>query len=559
MIRTASKDSLIKLLLSIDGKSYQKYKELSSSYELDDVTLYIDKIQNEAASSSFMRLRTSLKKAGFPADTYDTKIKGTALRDLIARRFWESCRMYAKGNSDGNTGGMISIPRPGQEIMERSCVVLSETFIEVRFKASLPSAGRNAAGRSAAKMLTEDLAEIARSSLFYASYKSSKLYGHINTAVTANNIRSSLRERGLAAFIADGSTLPRRDDGLAPMNDAVPFRSPDTLLTSFPASDGGTVKGMGIPEGLTAVIGATGHGKTTLIEAIASGVYDHIPGDGRELVITADDAVVITRDVGRPVGNVDVSMFICDAGRNVRSLSADHADDALSSAASAAEMMEIGSRLLIMDDMSVSHGLLYSDERICGLIPAGDETMIPISETMRDPNFEGMSAIVACRHGDLTDNADTVIIMSKHAVADAIRSFVIVNVDFPHPGGMPADRIPMARNMNVSKGKKEVSAAALSASKAEIGETVIRIPYPVKDVGEMSSIADAILDAKEIMDGTATLKEVAEHLESIYRERIRSADENMGPDRAAFRRYDLAAVINRHPDIVFGQRSPPNR
>ena len=499
-----------------------------------------------------MRVRISLKKAGFPADTYDTDAKRTALSDLMARRFWESCRMYAKGSSDGNLGGMISIPRPGQEILERSSVVISSAFIEVRFKISLPAAGKNAAGRSALKILTEDLPEIARSSLLYSSYKMSKLYNHINTAVTAQSIRGSLKEKGLVAFIADNSVLPRRDDGLAPMIDAVPFASPEQLLTSFPTADGGTVKGMGIPEGLTAVIGATGHGKTTLIEAIASGVYDHIPGDGRESVITRDDAVVITSDIGRSFRNVDVSLFI----KNSCSLSSDNADDAVSSAVSAAEMLEMGSRLLIMDDGSVSHSILYADDAVCGLIPADDETISPLSDVMHAAGAEGISAVIACRHGNVVKNADTVIIMSKHSALFGGYSHPAVNTG--PPVAMPADRLPIARNVNTAKGRKEGHAAALSSSKIEIGETIIRIPYHVKDVCEMSSAADAVLGAKDIMDGTSTLKEIAERLESVYRKKIGSADENIGPDKAAFRRYDLAAVINRHPDIVFAQRSPPS-
>jgi len=534
----------------MDGKSYQKFKELPPFCELDDMTLYVDKVQNDPSSSSSMRLRISMKKAGFPADTYDTDTKRTALSDLIARRFWESCRTYAKGNSDGNLGGMISIPRPGQEILERSSVVLSDTFIEVRFKASLPAAGKNVAGRSAVKMLTEDLPEIARSALLYSSYKMSKLYNHINTAVTAQSIRRSLKEKGLVAFIADNSILPRRDDGLAPMIDAVPFVSPEQLLVSFPTADGSTVEGMGIPEGLTAVIGATGHGKTTLIEAIASGVYDHIPGDGRELVITRDDAVVITSDTGRSFRNVDVSLLI----KNSCSLSSDHADAAVSSAVSAAEMLEMGSRLLIMDDGSVSHSLLYTDDAIRGLIPADDETISPISGVMHAAGAEGISAVIACRHGDVVKNADTVIIMSKHSAIFGGCSRSMVNAD--PPVAMPAERLPMARNMNITKGRKDVHAAALSASKVEIGESMIKIPRSVRDVCEMSSMADAMLEAKDMMDGTMTMKEVAERLEVAYRRKIGSVEENIGPDRTAFRKYDLAAIINRHPDIVFAQRYP---
>jgi predicted ABC-class ATPase len=543
----ASKDQLVKFIQSADGKPYHKYKDLAPFYEMDDMTLYIDKVQNEPSSHSSMRLRISFARSGFPDDTHDTSVKETALRDLIARRFWESCRTFAKGNSGGEHGGMMSIPRPGQEILERSSVVMSGTFIEVRFKASLPAAGRNIAGRSAVKMLTEDLAEIAKASLLFGSYKRSKLYNHLNTLITARMIRSSLRERGLAAFIADGSVLPRREDGLAPMIGAVPFVSPGTLCVTFGTADGNVIKGMGIPEGLTAVIGATDHGKSTLIDAIASGVHDHIPGDGRELVITVEDAAFISRDIGRPVRNVDASIFISDPLRNTTSISSDSADDALSSAVSAAEAIEIGCRLLIIDDTSVNHGLLYGDTTIKGMIPKGDETIIPLAESIRG---SGISAVTVCRHGEVADAADTVIIMSKHTAYDA----VIRKRASGRSVKLPNDRIPFSKNMNASKDRKDVSSTALSASRTEFGERVIKLPQPLTDICQMNAIADAMIDAKDMMDGSVTMRELVRELEIASRKRIDSADVNIGPDRAAFRAFDIAAIINRHPDVVVAQR-----
>jgi len=544
----ASKESLIKLLGSIDGKPYAKYMEMASSYDLDGLTLYADKIQSEPSSVSFMRLRVSFAMSGFPDDTHDTETKDTALRDLIARRFWESCRIFAKGNAGGDQGGAISIPRPGQEILARSSVVTSPSFIEVRFKASLPSAGRNVAGRSAEKMLTENLTEIAKSSLFFGSYKQSKLYNHLNTAVTAQSIRSSLRERGLTAFIADGSVLPRREDGMAPMIGAVPFTSPDCLRISFTTADGNIVEGTGIPEGITAIIGATGQGRSTLIDAISAGVYNHIPGDGRELVITVEDAAVVSRDIGRSVRNADVSIFMKDSTRDVRSISSDNADDALSSAVSASEALELGCGLLITDDTSVNHGLLYRDENINSLIPEGDEKMIPMKHAIR--NLPGISLIYACRHGDALD-ADTVMVMSEYTAIRSIRN-TITKHDAVYS---QTERLPISKNMNSAKGRKDANSVALSASKTEFGETVIRIPQPVADVCQMAAIADAMLIAKDMMDGTVTMRETAEKAEEIQRKKINSAEVSVGPEMAAFRKYDLAVVINRHPDMVAARKS----
>jgi predicted ABC-class ATPase len=393
-------------------------------------------------------------------------------------------------------------------------------------------------------MLTEDLKEIAESSLFFSSYKRSKLYDHLNTYITSRTIRSSLRETGLIAFIADGSVLPRRSDGLAPMIGAIPFTSPDALRVSFVTADGRTVEGMGIPEGLTAVVGPPLSGKSTILDAIASGVHDHIPGDGRELVITVGDASVVSSDTGRTARNADVSLLISDASYDTGSFSTDDADDITSSALSVTEALEIGCRLLVIKDMSVNHGLLYNDKELSGL-SADRTSVVPITDAIKGTDI---SAVIECRHHQVADASDTVLVMHSHTVASVARR-ERTRTRTPKT----AVRMPIARNMDVSKGRKETNSAALSASKAEIGATMIKLPY-TSDICRTAAVADAVVSSKEMMDGTLTMNELVVRIEKEYRERINSVAVNIGPERIAFRAGDLANVINRHPDIVFAYK-----
>lgn len=51
-------------------------------------------------------------------------------------------------------------------------------------------------------------------------------------------------------------------------------------------------------------------GKSTLLRALAVGVYDKVPGDGREFAVTDPGAVTIRAEDGRPVSGVDISPFI---------------------------------------------------------------------------------------------------------------------------------------------------------------------------------------------------------------------------------------------------------
>lgn len=67
---------------------------------------------------------------------------------------------------------------------------------------------------------------------------------------------------------------------------------------------------MGIPEGVTLIVGGGFHGKSTLLQALERGVYHHIAGDGREMVITRQDAVKVRAEDGRNIEKVNISAFI---------------------------------------------------------------------------------------------------------------------------------------------------------------------------------------------------------------------------------------------------------
>lgn len=79
------------------------------------------------------------------------------------------------------------------------------------------------------------------------------------------------------------------------MKNGIPFVSPDSMAVTLDLPNHGPLTGMGIPCGITLIVGGGYHGKSTLLEALELGVYNHIAGDGREYVITRDDAVKSVR------------------------------------------------------------------------------------------------------------------------------------------------------------------------------------------------------------------------------------------------------------------------
>lgn len=158
----------------------------------------------------------------------------------------------------------------------------------------LPANGRTINGREAVKIFFELIPVCVEKSLYYRSLDKRRLEKIAELADDQDYIRHILTEKNLCAFVADGAVLPR-ESGVSqkPMRGAVTFKAPESLAVTMNLPYGGNIRGMGIPKGVTLIVGGGYHGKSTLLEALERGVYNHIMDDGREYVITNDTAVKI--------------------------------------------------------------------------------------------------------------------------------------------------------------------------------------------------------------------------------------------------------------------------
>ena len=327
---TASEEVLRRTLHNADGKPFAKYRNIQGSFVTEGFELFVDEVQGDRAGHTRMRVRVPMRRAGFPEDTR-TDARRDALGDLIARRFWESARTHARSPIPKADGGLVYMPRPGQEILRRGSVEVTEFHVEARFTADLPSKAGKVDEEAAIDLIFGRISLIVSESMLFRSYRPQKLYAHLETAENADRIRASLRSRGLVAFVACGSVLPRREDELAPMIGAVPFDCDDSLKVSMDVPNGEPVVGMGVPVGYTAVTGPVGSGKSVFADSVFAGVFDHIPGDGREYVVSDPDAVYVMAEPGRSCGG--------------RTLSGPESE-----VAAVDEAVEAGSGLIIIDE-----------------------------------------------------------------------------------------------------------------------------------------------------------------------------------------------------------------
>src|SRR5690606_6100001 len=210
------------------------------------------------------------------------------------------------------------------QVLERTaCLVtfpdrssnLRDGTLELRFTVGLPAAGRTILGHKAVEILTGKLPELVRQSMLWRSMDQQKLMAHIHSVEDQDCLRDSLEQHGLVAFIANGAVLPRQSGvSQLPMTGAgvVPFEAPKSVEVTLATPNRGAVTGMGIPKGITLLSGGGFHGKSTLLEALELGIYNHPPGDGRELVVALAGTTKIRAEDGRSVVGTDISPFIAD-------------------------------------------------------------------------------------------------------------------------------------------------------------------------------------------------------------------------------------------------------
>ena len=370
-------EELRRLLREIDHKSYPAYKSAAGSWHFPGFELVIEHVQGDPfAAPSSLSVHVPLDGAAFPEDYYRKKRQRTALQDFLLRAFGRQASQASFQAKGSGKSGLFSVSRPGQELLERSACQITDKEIIVRFEVGFPANGRTINSRELEKILFDLIPAAVQNSLFYRTARKADLKKAIELCEDQEEIRRQLKERGLAAFVADGSVLPR-ESGVSDrlMKEAVPFRTPETLAVTLSLPHAGEMRGMGIPCGVTLIAGGGYHGKSTLLKALERGVYDHIAGDGREYVITDDTAVKLRAEDGRKVTDVDISLFIRNlpTDTDTHSFSTLDASGSTSQAAGLIEGIEAGTRLFLIDEDTSATNLMVRDELMQRVISREEE------------------------------------------------------------------------------------------------------------------------------------------------------------------------------------------
>lgn len=561
-MRTASE--LREQLKRIDHRSYPAYKELRGQYDFGDYILSIDHVQGDPfAAPSRLSVLVSGSRAGFPAELFDTMPKRITLQDQLARAFGRAIQKGSFQAKGSGKSGLLSVSRCGQQVLERTALrIAGGGAITLRFEAGFPASGRTIQAGELGKMLFTILPEGVRSSLFYERADREKLKRAVRLCENQQFIREKLEELSLCAFVADGSILPR-ESGVSerPMKGAVPFQSPETLRITLALPDGSKISGMGIPKGITLFVGGGYHGKSTILQALQNGVYNHIEGDGREYVITDDTAFKLRAEDGRSISGVDISPFIKNLpnGKDTVHFSTEDASGSTSQAANLMEAAESGSRLLLIDEDTSATNFMIRDQLMSQVITPFEEPITPFISRVRSLYTDlGISTvIVAGSSGSYFHVADRVIQMKEYVPYDITRKAKQAAEAFPSMTG-EKEPFPSFTKRRVPKPdpviQKEdrVKLKAMGTSELMLCRECVELRYleQLKDQEQTLALAYLLRYVeKKLFDGKKSLEEIGMLLEKQLREQGMESLFERGETIASLarpRKQEIMACINRY-------------
>ena len=558
------------LLRQIDHRSYPAYKDTRGQYQFQQYVLSIDHVQGDPfAAPSKVSLIVPGKVAGFDRGCYEQKHRRIAFQDYLLRRMSAKIREYSFKAKGSGKSGLLGISQPGQEILERSACTVNPTDgqVTIRMEVGFPANGRTINAGELVKILFDFLPVCVKQTLLAASCPKESLERVLYLADDQLYIRQQLKERELVAFVADGAVLPRKSGVSAqPMKDAVAFESPQEMAVTLQLPHRGELRGMGIRKGVTLIVGGGYHGKSTLLEALEKGVYDHIAGDGREYVLTDDSAMKLRAEDGRSIQQVDISMFIRNlpGGKDTSHFYTEDASGSTSQAAATVEAVEMGAKVFLIDEDTSATNFMIRDELMQRVVSRDMEPIIPFIDRVRELYEDyGISTIlVAGRCGSYFHKADCILQMNRYRPVEITALAKKEAEQFPYTLGSAPEagkpdfhRVIKADQAFAKDDRIKMKTMGLDGFSINKETVDMRYVEQLADSEQLTALSHILKHMKcRSFDGRKTMQQT---VEALYEEVEKNGFAAFCPGRESLpgnlampRRQELYAALNRCRELV---------
>jgi predicted ABC-class ATPase len=558
------KQEFFELLGDIDGRDFSEYNRIIGDYDFTRYVLKITRVPLEPEDpETLFVVRVPMQVAGFPPNLYATSIRRTALEDLLVRKVADALATVTAYDDDGISRRRLFVAPPGQKILPRSAMVVADDYIEARLTVNLPARKGVILGEEARHVFFEQLPAVVNASLVYCNLDEAEVGRFVDLMEDADAIRQSLPTRGLIGFVGEGSCLARKEHSDKPDPDRdVPLAIREDLLIEIEVPNKGRVRGIGIPAGITVILGDAYSGRTELMKALAAGIYNHIPGDGREYVISMPDTVYVAAEDRRSVQRVDISAFVrqSPAGRDVRQYSTSSADPYTAQAAAVAEALEVGARALLFDESDSNAGFLSHDSRLHALTSDAEPRLTPLSVCARKMVDDlGISIVVAGSSAvtEFIPVADTIFRIDNYHVTDITREAKQISIRAPdiRPDAEALARLVeqsrwvVPSSVDPSSGRHDAVVGAEAIDRLRFGNYIVDLSAiaQLADACQTETIGLILYYAKSryLQEGRP-LREILDLIDrDLSTEGLECLTRDLRGDLARPRRYEIAAALNR--------------
>ena len=560
-----NKDELYSKIDQINQQDAKQLQQLIGDYDFSRYVLKISRI-DEPAETQHSLLVVSVPHfiAGFPLKLIETPVGRTALEDLLTRKVAEEIDKISAYDEDGISRRRLHITRPGQKILPRSSLVVTEEYVEARIYVRLPLRDGRILGGDMKTLFFEILPRVVNAALIFCNLDEDEITAAVNLMNDADHVRHLLATRGWVSFVADHARLSRVGDSDQPdLERAIPLVVDEALARNVDVPHAGALRGFGVPAGLTLILGDAYSGRAELMHAIGDGIYNHVAGDGREMVITVPDAVYVKAEPGRSVQRVDISAFVRPTGANPAAFTNIHADACAAQAASTIEALEVGARALLFEESDSAVEFLTRDARLGDLMPEADRTITPLSVLARRIVDQLGVSLVIAGSSTITDFipvADTILRIANYKVSDVTQQAkALVAPPATAPAGADVSaliakkRSVVPSSIDPSAGRSELRIETEGMYQLHFGRNTIDLHGVVQlaDEDQTRTIGRILYYAKtHYMDETHPISELLDSVDQdLSTEGLETLTRVLQGDLARPRRFEIAAALNRLPSL----------
>jgi len=552
------KNEFYSLLMEIDGRELGELGRLLGDYDFNRFVIKAaPAIMMDGEPQLPVIVRVTHAVSGFPDRFLSAPISRVALEDFLTRKIAEAIDEQGRFDSTGLARRLIVRPAIGQKILPRSTVQVADDYTDVRLRLVIPMQRGRLDAATFQHVFFQQLPSIVKQALLYCNMNQSEAERFASMMEDADEIRRSLAERGFAAFVADGALVHRRHGTDLPDAARRGIAVDPSLLQTFDTANSGAIRGAGIPPGVTLILGDASEGRTDLLRAIAAGIYNHVPGDGREMVVSMPDAVYVASEPGRPVQRVDLACFL-----GSHDFSSESAGQLESQSASLIESIEAGARVIVLDEADSAPGFLGGDSRL-GAISGLSSSLAPLASRARQMVEElGISTIVGGQHavGSFIPVADAILLLDRGVLRNVTAEVKQGWTDkaggaasFDFTGLVETARWIVPSSIDAASGLRDSVIEVAGAGMLRFGSQTICLGNRVQLADDQQLLTLGLIIEYALNRYLEQPRPIRELLDLIERdlstEGLDQITRDLRGDLARPRRYEIAAALNRLPSL----------